>query len=196
MVYNQKTWKRHQDTVYWVDIQLVQRKGLKFYQTRSNAVIFFDTLPAYCISKVVPMETGEIIYQKVIVPTRPPPTISCKVNWMCDLDSDIAGSSKDIQRIEPKPNYQVRRDPYVERKRRPRNVPSLIATLLIRRNMMKSQTQQVRRDPYVDTNPQNVAFWHLNMLKMIKQARGNPCWWIKKRSTKLISEYLDCHTQL
>ena len=26
-------WKRHQDTVYWVDFQLAQRKGLKFYQT-------------------------------------------------------------------------------------------------------------------------------------------------------------------
>ena len=35
--YKQK-WKRHQDTVYWVDIQLAQRKGLKFYQTRSNAI--------------------------------------------------------------------------------------------------------------------------------------------------------------
>ena len=42
--YKQK-WKVHQDTVYWVDMQLAQRKGLKFYQTRSNAVIFFDTLP-------------------------------------------------------------------------------------------------------------------------------------------------------
>ena len=35
----QKRWTVHQDTVYWVDIQLAQRKGLKFYQTRSNAVI-------------------------------------------------------------------------------------------------------------------------------------------------------------
>ena len=26
--------------VYWVDLQLAQRKGLKFYQTRSNAIIF------------------------------------------------------------------------------------------------------------------------------------------------------------
>ena len=43
-------WKRHQDTVYWVDIQLAQRKGLKFYQTRSNAIILYDTLPACCIS--------------------------------------------------------------------------------------------------------------------------------------------------
>ena len=48
--YKQK-WKRHQDTVYWVDIQLAQRKGLKFYQRRCNAIFLYDTLPAHCISK-------------------------------------------------------------------------------------------------------------------------------------------------
>ena len=47
--HKQKTWKRQQDTVYWVHIQLAQRKGLKFHQTRCNAIIFYDTLPAYCI---------------------------------------------------------------------------------------------------------------------------------------------------
>ena len=57
-LYKQK-WKRHQDTVYWVDINLAQRKGLKFYQTRCSAIIFYDTLPAYCISKVVVMESEE-----------------------------------------------------------------------------------------------------------------------------------------
>ena len=31
--YMQK-WTRHPDSVYWVDVQLAQRKGLKFYQTR------------------------------------------------------------------------------------------------------------------------------------------------------------------
>ena len=56
--YKQK-WKRHQDTVYWVDIQLAQRKGLKFYQTRCNAIILYDTLPAYCISKVVVMKSED-----------------------------------------------------------------------------------------------------------------------------------------
>ena len=63
--YKQKTWKKHQDTVSWVDKKLAQRKGLKFYQTRSNAIILYDTLPAYCIPKVVVMESGEIIYEKV-----------------------------------------------------------------------------------------------------------------------------------
>ena len=76
-------WKRHQDTVSWVDIPLAQRKGLKFYQTRSNAIILYDTLPAYCISKVIVMKSEEIIYQKVYVSPRPQPKISYKDNWMC-----------------------------------------------------------------------------------------------------------------
>ena len=58
--YKQETWKKHQNTVYWVDIKLAQKKGLKFYQTRSNAIILYDTLPAYCIPKAIRMETGEI----------------------------------------------------------------------------------------------------------------------------------------
>ena len=93
--------------MYSVDFQFAQRKGLKFYQTRSSAIILFDTLPAYCISKVVVMKSEEIIYQKVYVSPQPPPKISYKDNWMCDLDSDVAGSSKDTQRIQPKPNTRL-----------------------------------------------------------------------------------------
>ena len=93
--------------MYWVDIQLAQRKGLKFYQTRSNAIILYDTLPAYCISKVIVMKSEEIKNQKEKVSPRPPPKISYKDNWMCDLDSDVAGSCKNTQRIEPKPETQL-----------------------------------------------------------------------------------------
>ena len=64
--YMHKTWKKHRNTVYWVDIKLAQKKGLKFYQNRSNAIILYNTLPAYCIQKVVRMETGEIIYEKIL----------------------------------------------------------------------------------------------------------------------------------
>ena len=120
--------------MYWVDIQLAQRKGLKFYQTRCNAIILPDTLPACCISKVVVMDSGEIIYQKMYVSPRPP-QISTKiigcVIWI--LMSLEAAKIPNESNQNPKPNYQSRRDPY---------------------------------------------------------------WWIKTRSTKLISEYQDCHTQL
>ena len=83
-----KTWKKHQKTVYWVDINLALKKGLKFYQTRSNAIILHETLPAYCIPKVVRMETGEVIYEKVYASPRPPPKISLKHDWVQKLLND------------------------------------------------------------------------------------------------------------
>ena len=55
--YLHNAWKRHQDAVYLVDINLAIEKGLTFYQTRSNAIILQETLPACCIPKVVRMET-------------------------------------------------------------------------------------------------------------------------------------------
>ena len=53
------------------------------------------------------MESGEIIYEKVFVSHRPPPTISFKDDWTKELDSEVAGSSKDTQRIQPKPKTQL-----------------------------------------------------------------------------------------
>ena len=74
--YHQRKWRRHQDTVSWVDIKLAQQKGFMFYQTRSNAIILYDTLPACCILKSIMMESGEIIYEKVYASPLPPPKIS------------------------------------------------------------------------------------------------------------------------
>ena len=81
---------RNIKTLYWVDIKLAQKKGLKFYQTRSNAIILHDTLPAYCIPKVVRMENGEVINEKVYASPRPPPKISLKHDRMKELGSEVA----------------------------------------------------------------------------------------------------------
>ena len=99
--YTQKTWKKHPNTVYWVDIQLAQRTGLKLHQTRSNAIILYDTLPAYCIPKAI-METGETTHGKVYASPRPPPKIPFKDNWMKELGSEVAGGGKDSQQTQPK----------------------------------------------------------------------------------------------
>ena len=37
--YLHSAWKKHQDAVFWVDINLAIQKGLTFYHTRSNAFI-------------------------------------------------------------------------------------------------------------------------------------------------------------
>ena len=55
--HKEKTWKKLQTTVYWADIKLAQNKIFKFYQTRSNSSILYDTLPAYCIPKAIMIGT-------------------------------------------------------------------------------------------------------------------------------------------
>ena len=92
--YVHKAWKRHQDAVYWVDINLAIEKGLKFYQTRSNAIILQETLPAYCIRKVVRMETGEVKQEKVYMSPRPPPKISLKHEWKRKLGQNMLNDQK------------------------------------------------------------------------------------------------------
>ena len=90
--YMHKAWKRHQNAVCWVDINLAVRKGLKFYQTRSNAIILHETLPALCIPKIVRMETREVTFEKVFMSLRLPPKISlkhdCKENWVQKMLND------------------------------------------------------------------------------------------------------------
>ena len=76
--YLHNAWKKHQDAVFWVDIDLAIRKGLTFYQTRSNAIILQGTLPAHCIPKVVRLKTGEVLYEKSYMSPRPPPKISLR----------------------------------------------------------------------------------------------------------------------
>ena len=88
--YLHNAWKRHQDPVFWVDIDLAIQKGLTFYQTRSNAIILQETLPAYCIPEVVRMKAGEVLYEKVSMSLRLPPKISLKHEWIRELGSKVA----------------------------------------------------------------------------------------------------------
>ena len=76
--YLHSAWKKRQDAVFRVDINLVIQKGLTFYQTRSNAIIFQGTLPACCIPKVVRLKTGEVLHEKSYMSPRPPPKISLR----------------------------------------------------------------------------------------------------------------------
>ena len=81
---------------------LLNGKDLKFYQTQSNAIILFDTLPAYCIPKALMMETGEIIFEKVYASPRPSPKTAFKDNWMEELGSEVDEGDKDSQQTQPK----------------------------------------------------------------------------------------------
>ena len=106
--YLHNAWKKHQDAVFWVDIDLAIRKGLTFYQTRSNAIILQGTLPAYCIPKVVRLKTGEVLHEKAYMSPRPPPKISLRHDWTKEKEEVLLGS-KDRQ-----PQEEVVRQPQEE----------------------------------------------------------------------------------
>ena len=118
--YLHHAWKRHQDAVYWVDIDLAIRKGWTFYQTRSNAIILQGIFPSYCIPKVVRLKTGEVLYEKAYMSPRPPPKISLRHDLTKELGSkvvqqpegkvvqqpegEVARETKFIQPTQPSPN--------------------------------------------------------------------------------------------
>ena len=91
--YVHSAWKRHQDAVFWVDINLAIREGLTFYQTRSNAIILQGTLPAYCIPKVERLKTGEVLYERPYLSPRPPPKISLRHDHNWTRGNDQLGST-------------------------------------------------------------------------------------------------------
>ena len=114
-----KAWKRHQHAVFWVDINLAIKKGLTFNQTRSNSIILQETLPAYCIPKVVRMETGEVFLEKVFMSPRPPPKISLKHDWKRELGSDHAQRAEAGQLSPIFQSNQPTLNPTRERTERP-----------------------------------------------------------------------------
>ena len=97
--YVHSAWKRHQDAVFWVDIDLAIREGLTFYQTRSNAIILQGTLPAYCIPKVERLKTGEVLYERRYLSPRPPPKISLKHDHNWTKGNDQLGSTVEQQPV-------------------------------------------------------------------------------------------------
>ena len=61
---HKNTWKRLQNSVFRSNWMLAQEKYMQFfYQTRSHAVVLYNTQPAACIEKAVCMKTQDELYQ-------------------------------------------------------------------------------------------------------------------------------------
>ena len=86
-------WEKHWNAVCWFDINIALKKGLKFHQTRSNAIVFTKHYQFFCVPKDVKMEIGEVKYKKVYTSSRFPLKISSKHDWMKALGSEVAERS-------------------------------------------------------------------------------------------------------
>ena len=97
--YVHSAWKKHQDAVFWVDINLAIQKGLTFYQTRANAIILQGTFPAHCNPKVVRLKIGEVLNEKSYLSPRPPPKISLRHDHDWTRGNDELGSTVEQQPV-------------------------------------------------------------------------------------------------
>ena len=99
---------------------LLWRKDWSSIKHDRTQSFFNETLPAYCIPKVVRMEIGEVIYEKVYASPRPPPKISLKHDWMKELGSEVAGKAKSSQPTQTQIQIMIERgDPLFAEKERP-----------------------------------------------------------------------------
>ena len=103
--YMHNAWKRHQDAVFWVDIDLGIKEGSMFYQTRSNAIILQGTLPTHCIVKVERLKTREKLYERQYLSPRPPPKISLKhdLNWTQGNDQGSTVQHQPVGKLVQQP---------------------------------------------------------------------------------------------
>ena len=136
-----KAWKRHQDAVYWVD-----------------AIILRETLPAYCIPKVVRMETGEVLYEKVYMSPRPPPKISLKHEWKREFGSEHAQRSEVGQLSRSFQSNQPILNPNRERAGRP----------VIEKSVIQARSSEDSKDP-------NVGKAHERTRRLVVETNTEKC---------------------
>ena len=90
-----------------VHLKLAQQRGLQFSQTRSNAVILHDTLPAEFIEKAICMKTKDQLYQRESVILRPRvlkansqsgsqdlPVQEARSSWESEQDVESCGETR------------------------------------------------------------------------------------------------------
>ena len=97
-----------QDAVYWMNLTRAQDTRLRFWQTRSHAIIVFSSLLADCIYKVISHKGERTQFERLSTP-RPTPKIVLESAWQSQQQqqqqqdtSESASSStrKLVQRVE------------------------------------------------------------------------------------------------
>ena len=73
-VHYHSKWKTAQDAVYWVNLARAQDKGLRLWQTRSNAVIENNSVSADSIFQVISRRGERTLFERLSKP-RPAPKI-------------------------------------------------------------------------------------------------------------------------
>ena len=85
-------WRPSQDAVYWVNLARAQDEGLQFWQTRSDAIVVYCSVPPECIHKVISRNGVRVLFERLAT-RRPPPKVVLK-SWQTQKQQqDTSGSA-------------------------------------------------------------------------------------------------------
>ena len=160
------TWKHFQDTVFWCNLKLAQQRGLQFHQTRSNAVILRDTLPAEFIERAICVKTKDHLYQRESVTLRPRvvpqadsqsgsqylPVQEARSSWESQQDAESYGKTRSNTadyRVPGTPISTVK----LQDARRQNNITKLIEMFEQEINKFSEESQQL----FVDMNSTEIV---------------------------------------
>ena len=83
-------------------VEKTSKKGFKFYQTRSNAIILYDTLPAYCIPEGYHDGNWKSYKRESVRHLFLLQKFPLETKWMKELGSEVARGGRDSQQTQPK----------------------------------------------------------------------------------------------
>ena len=97
--YLHSAWKKHQNAVFWVDINLAIQRGTNILSNTIECNYPSRNTSSSLHPKVMRLKTGEVLYERPYLSLRPPPKISLKhdLNWT--KGNDQSGSTVEHQPV-------------------------------------------------------------------------------------------------
>ena len=93
-------WKKHQDAVFWVDIDLaIQRRGWQSIRLDRLQLSFKEHFQLIAFQKLWDWRPGEVLYEKSFMSPRPPPKISLRHDHDWTRGNDGLGSTVEQQPV-------------------------------------------------------------------------------------------------
>ena len=80
-VHHQIHWRSEKDAVYWIRWSTAQDAGLEFWQTGSNAIITYQSVPKECVVQVVSESGKRVLFARQLTP-RERPKVTLRTSWV------------------------------------------------------------------------------------------------------------------
>ena len=161
-------------SVYWCDLKVAQKKGLQFYETRSNAIVLYNTLPAMCIEKVVYMKCRRRIIQQSVSISK----VTAKSRTQAEFASWTSGSWPNLE-ARTSVNYQSKESEEYGETRGEEFEETRSGNIDFRIQGLPHSTVQ-QEEMFAETQSRN---WSTNL----KHTQIASRWWQTKTRTKIQS---------